>query len=73
MSTEDLQALPPAIKLPDANKLLNLGRSQGYHLAKTDQYPVKVLRVGKGYRVVTAELLKLLGLDDKQTPEPANT
>lgn len=31
-------------------------RSQG-------EYPVKVLRLGNAYRVVTADLLKLLGLE----------
>ncbi|MFJ7631213.1 hypothetical protein ACIQZN_32570 [Streptomyces sp. NPDC097595] len=35
-------------------------------LAKQGEYPVKVLRLGNAYRVVTADLLKLLGLERRQ-------
>ena len=41
---------------------MGLGRSKGYELAKRGQYPCKVLRLGNAYRVVTADLLVLLGL-----------
>jgi len=57
--------LPAAIDLDTANRALTLGRSTGYALAKRGQYPVKVLRLGNSYRVVTAELLRLLGLAEE--------
>ncbi|MFJ2708895.1 hypothetical protein ACIO3R_37710 [Streptomyces sp. NPDC087428] len=44
-----------------------IGRSTGYGLAKQGEYPVKVLRLGNAYRVVTADLLKLLGLERQQS------
>ncbi|MBT2422872.1 hypothetical protein J7F01_17885 [Streptomyces sp. ISL-22] len=62
MSREELLALPVAVDLDTGNRALGLGRSKGYELAKRGQYPCKVLRLGNAYRVVTADLLALLGL-----------
>ncbi|MER7050747.1 hypothetical protein [Streptomyces sp. NPDC000351] len=62
MSREELLELPAAVDLETANRALGLGRSKGYELAKRGQYPCKVLRLGNAYRVVTADLLALLGL-----------
>ncbi|WP_043265436.1 hypothetical protein [Streptomyces sp. CT34] len=62
MTREELLTLPAVIDLDTGNRALGLGRSKGYALAKQGQYPCKVLRLGKAYRVVTADLLSLLGL-----------
>lgn len=62
MSREDLLALPVAVDLETSNRALGLGRSKGYELAKRGAYPCRVLRLGNAYRVVTADLLDLLGL-----------
>ncbi|MGW5815657.1 hypothetical protein [Streptomyces noursei] len=62
MSREELLALPAAVDLETGNRALGLGRSKGYALAKRGQYPCRVLRLGNAYRVVTADLLELLGL-----------
>ncbi len=62
MSREELLELPVAVDLETGNRALGLGRSKGYELAKRGQYPCKVLRLGNAYRVVTADLLALLGL-----------
>ncbi|MEU5211887.1 hypothetical protein [Streptomyces sp. NPDC020742] len=62
MTREELLTLPAAVDLDTGNRALGLGRSKGYALAKQGQYPCKVLRLGKAYRVVTADLLELLGL-----------
>ncbi|GHA39837.1 hypothetical protein GCM10010372_44910 [Streptomyces tauricus] len=62
MAREELLALPVSVDLETGNRALGLGRSKGYELAKRGQYPCKVLRLGKAYRVVTADLLNLLGL-----------
>jgi hypothetical protein len=58
----ELLALPAVIDLDTSNRALMIGRSTGYGLAKQGRYPVKVLRLGNAYRVVTADLLKLLDL-----------
>ncbi|WNF27825.1 hypothetical protein RI138_13880 [Streptomyces sp. C11-1] len=62
MSREELLELPAAVDLETGNRALGLGRSKGYELAKRGQYPCRVLRLGNAYRVVTADLLNLLGL-----------
>ncbi|MEU8700088.1 MULTISPECIES: hypothetical protein [unclassified Streptomyces] len=62
MSREELLGLPVSVDLETSNRALGLGRSKGYELAKHGQYPCKVLRLGNAYRVVTADLLSLLGL-----------
>ncbi|WP_369794921.1 hypothetical protein [Kitasatospora sp. NRRL B-11411] len=59
-----LAALPPAMLLTDANRLLALSRTKGYRMARDGEYPCATIQVGDGHRVVTAELLRLLGLDD---------
>lgn len=62
MPREELLALPAAVDLDAGNRALGLGRSKGYELAKRGAYPCRVLRLGRAYRVVTADLLSLLGL-----------
>ncbi|MGW1280182.1 integrase [Streptomyces tsukubensis] len=62
MSREELLALPVAVDLDTANRALTIGRSTGYTLAKQGEYPVKVLRLGNAYRVITADLHRLLGI-----------
>jgi hypothetical protein len=63
LTGEELLGLPAAIDLDTANRALLIGRSTGYALARQGRYPVRVLRLGNAYRVVTADLLKLLGLE----------
>ena len=62
MSRAELLDLPAAIDLDTANRALGLGRSKGYELARRDLYPCRVLRLGKKYRVITADLLRVLGI-----------
>ncbi|MEU8507142.1 hypothetical protein AB0C40_20900 [Streptomyces brevispora] len=67
LTGDELLALPAVIDLDTSNRALMIGRSTGYGLAKQGEYPVKVLRLGNAYRVVTADLLKLLGLERQQS------
>ncbi|MFF4980830.1 hypothetical protein ACFY3O_12325 [Streptomyces sp. NPDC001046] len=67
LTSDELLALPAVIDLDTANRALMIGRSTGYGLAKQGAYPVKVLRLGNAYRVVTADLLRLLGLERQQS------
>ena len=66
LTSDELLALPAVIDLDTANRALMIGRSTGYGLAKQGAYPVKVLRRGNAYRVVNADLLRLLGLERQQ-------
>ncbi|UTO68048.1 hypothetical protein LIV37_23630 [Streptomyces rapamycinicus NRRL 5491] len=63
MQMEELLALPVAFGLDTSNRALQLGRTKGFDLAKRGEYPVRVLRVGRTYRVTRADLLRTLGVD----------
>ncbi len=63
LTREELLALPAAVALETANRVVSLGRTTGYDLAKRGRYPCTVLRLGNAYRVVTADLLKVLHID----------
>jgi predicted DNA-binding transcriptional regulator AlpA len=62
LTLEELRALPATIDLPTAARALGLGRTKAYELAKRDQFPCRILRIGSTYRIPTAELLHCLGM-----------
>jgi len=63
----------PTIDLMIAARALGLGRTKAYDLARRQQFPCPVLRIGESYRVPTAGLLELLGLaPDEQSRGPAD-
>ncbi len=67
-----VMALGPTVDLRTANKILSIGRSTGYRLAKQGEYPCKVLRLGDAYRVVTADLQRVLELErEAEASDPA--
>lgn len=43
-----------------AGEILGIGRTKAYELAKSGDFPVKILRVGRRYLVSIPALLKLL-------------
>ncbi|MFG2006150.1 helix-turn-helix domain-containing protein [Spirillospora sp. NPDC048911] len=58
---KDLPELPTVVDIMTAARALGLSRTYAYDLARRDQFPCRVLRIGTCYRVPTADLLKLLG------------
>lgn len=70
-------ALPATLTLPEAARLLGIGRTHAYTLAAHGEFPVPVMRLGHVVRVPTAPLLKLLGLpapiprSAQEHPDPA--
>ncbi|WP_260456832.1 hypothetical protein [Rhodococcus qingshengii] len=65
--TKALQEAGPTVKLwPTAAQALGIGRTSAFKLAKDGNFPVKVLRLGSSYRIVTADLKALLGLSETQ-------
>ncbi|WP_297626547.1 helix-turn-helix domain-containing protein [Nocardia sp.] len=47
----------------DAAAALGIARSTAYQLARAGDFPCKVVRVGTRYRVVTADLRRLLSAE----------
>lgn len=62
MSQAELEALPVAFDLVTAGRALGIARTKSYDLAKRDEFPCRVLRIGNAYRVTRADLLRFLGL-----------
>ncbi|MEU5872511.1 helix-turn-helix domain-containing protein [Glycomyces sp. NPDC047369] len=46
-----------------AGAILGIGRTKAYDLAKTNEFPVRLLRVGRRYVVPVRAILKLLGVE----------
>jgi hypothetical protein len=66
--SDDVDKIPtaeecPVLSIDEARPWLRLGRSKAYELLARDEFPCPVIKVGGRYRVPTAGLRKLLGLD----------
>ncbi|MFJ4794029.1 hypothetical protein [Kitasatospora purpeofusca] len=59
--------LPVTVTLDDASMMLGIYPSDGLVAAKADKYPVPVIKVGSKYRVGTAHLIRVLGLEGVRT------
>jgi hypothetical protein len=68
MSTRELLALPVAMDLETAGKAFGLGRTKSHEMARAGEFPCRVLRLGKRYRVIRADLFRALGVDADGTP-----
>jgi excisionase family DNA binding protein len=64
----DLLALPVTVDVTTAARALGLGRSTAYELARRNEFPCRVLRVGSSYRIPTADLLRVLGIEPPTWP-----
>jgi predicted DNA-binding transcriptional regulator AlpA len=59
---ERIRGLGLLTDLPTAASIFGLGRALAYELAKNDDFPVPVIRVGSRYRVPVAAILAALHL-----------
>jgi hypothetical protein len=71
MTTEELLALPVSVDLVTAGRAFGLGRTKAFELARADDFPCRVIRVGVKYRVPRRALLDALGIADKSSTQPA--
>lgn len=63
LTTADLLKLPPTISVVTAGKAIGINRDTAYKLARSGTFPCKVIRPGTQYRVVTADLLRVLAIN----------
>lgn len=64
LTREQLLALPPTTGLVLACAQIDIGRTKAYEMARAGELPFRTLRLGKCYRVITADLLRVLGIAD---------
>lgn len=76
LTRAELLALPVVVDVTTAARALGLGRSTAYELARRGEFPCRVLHIGSSYRIPTADLLRVLGIeplmsDPRPTAPPA--
>jgi len=62
MGLDELLDLPVMMDLPTAGRAFGLGRTKSHEMARADEFPCRVLRLGRFYRVRKADLMHELGL-----------
>jgi hypothetical protein len=62
-TTDAVRGLGATTDIETAGAILGIGRSKSYELAKSGDFPVRVLRIGKRYLVPTPSILALLGVE----------
>ncbi|MDF5758806.1 helix-turn-helix domain-containing protein [Spongiactinospora sp. TRM90649] len=62
----DLDRLPPVLDLLTAGRLLGMGRTKAYRLARSGEFPCRVLRIGGRYAVPARGVRSLLGYDGSE-------
>ncbi len=58
--TTEPAPLPPMLTVPQAARVLGIGRTLAYELVRTDAWPTPIVRAGKLIKIPTAPLLELL-------------
>lgn len=61
----------PTIPLPEAAKLLGIGKSTAYAAVRKGNFPVRVIQIGSRYVVPTKPLLELLELPNSEGVQPS--
>ncbi|MGH3573197.1 MAG: helix-turn-helix domain-containing protein [Pseudonocardiaceae bacterium] len=62
-SLEEIRDLGAMTDLLTAASVLRIGRTKAYQLARTNTFPVPVVRTGHRYLVAVTHLLRVLGMD----------
>lgn len=70
MTEAELLALPPAVDLATAGRAFGIGRTKAFELARTGQFPVKVLQVGQKFRVPKTAILEALDVRPAAAADP---
>lgn len=62
LTREELLALPAALDVLTAARVLDVSPRTAYDLIRLDEWPTPVLRLGRQYRIPTEPLLAVLGI-----------
>ena len=69
MTPAELLSLPVSVDLVTAGRAFGLGRTIAFELARRDEFPCRVIRVGMRYRVPRSAILEALGVDEAAVAE----
>lgn len=60
LTKAELLGLPATVDLVTGARAFGIGRTTAYDLARNGQFPCAMVRAGNAYRVITADLLRVL-------------
>lgn len=60
MTRDELLSLPASVDIVTAGRAFGVGRTTAYALARSGEFPCHVIRAGRAYRAITADLLRVL-------------
>jgi predicted DNA-binding transcriptional regulator AlpA len=72
LTPEEILALDAIVDIPTAGRCFRLGKSTAYELARSGQFPVPVLPLGRSFRVTRASILAYLGIEDVSASSAGN-
>jgi len=61
-TVEAIRSLGATTDVETAAAILGIGRTKAYELAKANEFPVRLLRIGRRYLVPVPAILNLLGV-----------
>ena len=64
MAGQMLAEAGPTVSIAETAQVLGISPELAYELAARDELGVRVLRLGRRWRVLTADLRRTVGLDD---------
>jgi hypothetical protein len=69
-TADAVRALGLTTDIETAGQILGIGRTKTYEMARNNQFPVRVFRVGNRYRIAAQAILELLrhGMASAQEP-----
>lgn len=66
-----LPAMPDLV--PDGAAALGISRDLAYDLARADDFPIRVIRIGRVLKIRRVDLLEFLGIEDENGDAGAGT
>ncbi|MGV2914514.1 DNA-binding protein [Streptomyces alfalfae] len=64
LTVREVLDLPATVDVETASRAFGFSRSYGYSLARSGQFPCRVIRSGRLFRVQTLDLRRVLGVED---------
>jgi hypothetical protein len=69
LTRSQLLSLAATTDIVTGGRAFGLGRTVAYELVRAGEFPCKVIKTGGVYRVITADLLRVLAIDPDSTDD----